>query len=215
MENNEINPLDYRLPAIITFTSAICALLFFGPPGAGWACAAIAALVAMPTKGRIIYAPKILPIYLVTLAMQYLHIGEEWLTGFAFHFPQEMGFDPWSDPAYMMMTGANLAIVTLGIFPLLAGSRTGTYAACFLSLLAIINGLAHPILAIVFAENWYFSGLVTAVPHLLLGMKMWIDIGSRAQAPASASTITPMRSRQPKRDGFATLRKQRLEQASK
>lgn len=164
---------DRLAPYVIAIASAVGSLLYMGPAGAGWAATALATLITLPAHGRVIYFTDIKRPYIAALIMQYLHIFEEWQTNFAGAFPPGLGYAPWQHNDYMIMTGVNLAIVTVGLIPLLMGTRIGTYVACFMALLGIVNGIAHPILAILFADGWYFSGLITAVPHLALGFWLW------------------------------------------
>ena len=188
MTNTVLQKIDHYTPLAIAISYASIAVIFMGPAGAGWAATVIAAWLAMPSPNRNIHFGDIGHAYIPTLIIQYLHIWEELQTGFGTEFPAKMGFTSWSESAYMAMTGGNLFIVTFGMFAIIAGTRTGTFVAGYLALIAFVNGAAHPILAIVFADNWYFPGLFTAIPQLGLGIWLWLTLAS---PPRPAHMVAP------------------------
>ena len=98
----------------------------------------------------------------MTLAIQSLHFGEEYATGFQRLFPQWLGLDSWSDIFFVAFNGAWIAIWALSILALKRRPipLAALIALWFLGLAAIANGVGHPLLAL--ANRGYFPGLVTA-----------------------------------------------------
>jgi hypothetical protein len=94
------------------------------------------------------------------VAAQAAHFCEEWLSGFPDRFPALLGLTPWP-PAFFV--AFNLAWLAAWIFVLvrpLVWPRFTLFALWFLALAGLINGVAHPLLAL--AAGAYFPGLWTA-----------------------------------------------------
>jgi len=111
--------------------------------------------------------PRFLLVSSVTTATQALHFVEEWQTGFAVAFPGAFGL-----PAIPQTVFVTFNVVWLGIWLLaITGVRRGVSIALwplwFLGLAAVLNGIAHPVLAL--RLGTYFPGLVSAPVLGVLG----------------------------------------------
>ena len=107
----------------------------------------------------------------ITTVIQAAHFAEEWSTGFHIQFPALMGLDPM--PLFFFVP-FNTAWIVIWIvsMPLLGrGNRPAFFAAWFLALAAMLNGVAHPLMAI--AAGGYFPGLITSPFIGVAGLILW------------------------------------------
>ncbi|MEQ9563827.1 MAG: HXXEE domain-containing protein, partial [Woeseiaceae bacterium] len=95
-----------------------------------------------------------------TVAVQAVHFTEELVTGFPVAFPALFGLPPVSYTYFIVFNLAWLAIWVASIPGLRLGQRATYFAAWFLGIAGIINGLGHPALAIY--VKGYFPGLLSA-----------------------------------------------------
>ena len=99
---------------------------------------------------------------LLALALQAAHAGEEYATGFHLRFPALLGLDPWSGAFFLSFNAAWVSAWILATWRI--GRRPPPRAALillwFLGIAGLVNGLAHPALALF--SGGYFPGLVTA-----------------------------------------------------
>jgi hypothetical protein len=159
----------------------------FGLPGELVSLAFLAILLAaafVVAGGRERPDPaRALPPACLALALQALHVGEEFGTGFQWRAPALFGLPPWS-PAYFVWV--NLAAIALWLLALrsLALGRTPLPAATllwFLAIASIGNAVWHPVATL--ATGAYFPGTVTA---LLLGAAGYRLAGALTASPKSA-----------------------------
>ena len=105
-----------------------------------------------------------IPAACVTLALQALHVAEEFATGFHHRLPALLGLDPWSGVFFLSFNCAWLTIWALAIGAI--ATRRFLFAArvalLFLALAACGNGLWHPALSLATAA--YFPGTASALP---------------------------------------------------
>jgi len=121
---------------------------------------------------------------LVTLAMQALHFTEEYSTGFATAFPMRLGLAPWSDTFFIVF---NVGWIALWAFAIATADRLPRAAAVllwFLAIAAIVNGVAHPLLAV--AAKGYFPGLWTAPVLGLAGLWLAKNLRRATHVPRPA-----------------------------
>jgi hypothetical protein len=119
----------------------------------------------------------------VATAVQAAHFGEEWATGFHQRFPALFGLEPMPVAAFVTFNVAWIVIWTLSI-PLLRGARTAAFvAAWFLALAGMLNGVAHPLLAVM--SGGYFPGLVTSPLIGLACIGLWRRLRGATSAAAS------------------------------
>ena len=118
----------------------------------------------------------------IATAIQAVHVVEEWATGFHVRFPALFGLE--SIPLSLFV-GFNLAWIVFWIasVPLIPrGRRPAFFAAWFLAIAGMLNGVAHPLLAV--ASGGYFPGLVTSPAIGIAGVFLWLRL--RAATAESA-----------------------------
>jgi hypothetical protein len=104
----------------------------------------------------------------VCLIVQALHFIEESVTGFHAQFPRLLGLPPWPTWFFIAFNVFWLAIWALAARRLGTGRRLAWFAVWFLGIAMVLNGLAHPLLAL---RVWgYFPGLITAIPVGVAGL---------------------------------------------
>ncbi|HEX6748345.1 MAG TPA: hypothetical protein VF092_13700 [Longimicrobium sp.] len=96
----------------------------------------------------------------ITIALQAGHFGEELETGFARRFPELLGLAPWPDLFFVLFNVFWLAIWTMSVPALFARRRAALFPLWFLGIAGVVNGIAHPLLAI--RAGSYFPGLYTS-----------------------------------------------------
>ena len=125
--------------------------------------------------------------FVTAIVLQALHFGEEAATGFHIQFPAVFGLEPM---AFYGFFAFNLGwiVILIASVPGLGIGRTGArFAAWFLCLAAITNGIAHPALA--FIAQGYFPGLFTSPLLGLAGVQLFRRL---RQLQAGAETgVTP------------------------
>jgi Protein of unknown function with HXXEE motif len=125
---------------------------------------AAAAFIAFQRRERLPTPATILPIGCVTVAIQAVHVAEEFLTGFQTRIPLLLGMEPWSSGFFVSF---NLAWIALWSLALAAAARgrlglPAMTALWFLGLAAVGNAIWHPALSLV--TGGYFPGTLTALP---------------------------------------------------
>lgn len=120
------------------------------------------------------------------LALQTLHFAEEWRGGFSERFPEALGLALWPN---WFFGGFNVFWLCLWAWAIMAGAARypARVALWFLTLAAIANGVAHPLLTL--AVGGYFPGLYTA-PFLGLG-GVWLAMRLGRRRSASGAFKTP------------------------
>ncbi len=113
--------------------------------------------------------------------IQCVHFAEEWATGFHVHFPALLGLEPMP---LSFFVGFNLAWIAAWVVsvPLLRSAQPlAFFAAWFLAIAGMLNGVAHPLLAL--TSGGYFPGLITSPAIGLAGILLWRQL-HRATAHA-------------------------------
>jgi hypothetical protein len=122
----------------------------------------------------------------VAIGIQVVHLGEEAATGFHEAFPAMFGLSPIPFGLFVAFNLLWVGIWSASVVGVRTARPAAYFAAWFLALAGIANGVAHPTLA--WAAGGYFPGLITspviAVACYRLGRQLW-----RAAAPASSSTV--------------------------
>lgn len=107
----------------------------------------------------------------IATVVQTAHFIEEWATGFHIRFPALFGLDPIPLSVFVAL---NLAWIVLWIvsIPLIRRARQAAFfAAWFLAIAGMVNGIAHPMLAI--RTGGYFPGLFSSPLIGLAGLFLW------------------------------------------
>ncbi len=92
--------------------------------------------------------------------IQSAHFLEEWATGFHVRFPALFGLEPMPLSFFVTFNVVWIAIWLGSIRPVRQGRNVAFFAAWFLALAGVLNGIAHPALAL--AAVGYFPGLITS-----------------------------------------------------
>jgi len=104
-------------------------------------------------------------------AIQSGHFAEEWVTGFNVRFPALFGLEPMPLSFFVVFNLTWIAIWIASV-PLLRSSRKlAFFAAWFLAIAGVLNGVAHPLMAV--ASGGYFPGLISSPFIGLVSIVLW------------------------------------------
>jgi len=120
----------------------------------------------------------------VTVAIQGAHFVEELATGFHVKFPALFGLPPMSSTFFIIFNLTWLAIWVASIPGLRLAQPAAYFAAWFLAIAAMLNGIAHPAMAIF--VGGYFPGLVTSPFIGVAGIWLWRCIYKATAVPKKA-----------------------------
>lgn len=120
----------------------------------------------------------------VATVIQGAHFLEEWATGFHIRFPALLGLDPMPVFFFVPLNLVWIAVWIVSVPFLRRGQTFAFFAAWFLGIAALLNGVAHPLMAI--ASGGYFPGLLTA-PFIGLAGVLLIKKLQTATAASSTS----------------------------
>lgn len=107
----------------------------------------------------------------IATAIQCVHFAEEWATGFHARFPALLGLEPMPLSLFVSFNIALIVIWIVSIPMIRIGQKPAFFTAWFLAIAAILNGVAHPTMAIV--SGGYFPGLITSPIIGLAGVLLW------------------------------------------
>jgi hypothetical protein len=112
---------------------------------------------------------RLMPLYFVSLAWQFVHFIEENQTGFRYRWPIEIfGAEPYGDKQYVAINVLSYALFILGGVALMVDRREFSLPAVFFAVMGVMfNGVQHPIYA--WMVKGYFPGLWTSSVDLVLG----------------------------------------------
>ena len=110
----------------------------------------------------------------LAIAAQGAHFAEEWATGFHIRFPALFGLPPMPLSFFVTFNLAWLVIWIVSVPFVRSARRPAFFAAWFLAIAAMMNGAAHPALAI--ASEGYFPGLITSPAIGLAGLWLWVRL---------------------------------------
>jgi hypothetical protein len=96
----------------------------------------------------------------VAVVLQGIHFGEEALTGLPERLGPLFGLPPMSYSFFVLFNLTWLGIWLASIKGLASRSSGAFFAAWFLAIAGVLNGIAHPLLAV--RTSGYFPGLVTS-----------------------------------------------------
>jgi hypothetical protein len=110
------------------------------------------------------------------LILQGAHFLEEDATRFYQRFPARLGLIPWSATFFVAFNLAWLLVWVLSALGLRSGARVVIFPLWFLAISMMVNGIAHPLLAVDAAG--YFPGLITAPMLGVAGAALWMRLVS-------------------------------------
>lgn len=108
------------------------------------------------------------------MALQAIHFAEEAATGFDARLGGLFGLGAIPQPLFVGFNVAWLAIWIASVPGVRAGSSPALFAAWFLAIAGMLNGVAHPLLAV--AAGGYFPGLYTAPVVGAVCLWLWIRL---------------------------------------
>ncbi len=120
----------------------------------------------------------------LAISAQGLHFLEELSTGFFLRFPAELGLSSWSRGFFIGFNGVWLAIWIVAALGVRVGVKVALVPLWFLALALIVNGVAHPILAL--RAGGYFPGLVTSPVVGIAGALLAIQLLRLTEVPVPA-----------------------------
>ena len=113
-------------------------------------------------------------LFLVGVAAHCTHFLEEFVTRFQVRFPALLGLPAWSENFFVCFNLAWLTIWVLSAIGLQMRFRIALFPIWFFAIAAIMNGIAHPVLAIL--AGGYFPGLITSPVVGVLGVLLWLNL---------------------------------------
>ena len=123
--------------------------------------------VALGRRGQAAAGGRVLPTAAATLALQALHVAEEFATGFHVVGPRAIGLPSWPPEMFVSVNLAAIAVwcMVLRIFALGRSSLLPTALLWFLALMGMGHAVIHAGLSIM--NRAYYPGTITGV---LLGI---------------------------------------------
>ena len=110
----------------------------------------------------------------LAVGVQSVHFGEEAATGFHYRLGELLGLPGIPLPVFVVFNLTWLGIWVASVPGLRSSRPAAFFAAWFLAIAGMINGIAHPILAI--AAGAYFPGLVTSPIVGAVSVWLWLRL---------------------------------------
>lgn len=116
---------------------------------------------------------RVLPIYLIALAVQFLHFTEEYLYGFDHRISELMaGMPPFNLNVFVTFNMVAYSLFILAGLGMYKGIRWAMIIVWFFVFGGVIgNAIWHPLLAL--RVGGYFPGLYTSFAYLIIGPILW------------------------------------------
>ena len=131
-------------------------------------------ILRRPVDGDLAGREQTARLFLLGLAVQCMHFMEEFLTHFQDRFPALLGLPPWSERFFVAFNLIWLSVWILSAIDLERAYRLALFPVWFFAIAAVVNGIAHPVLAAV--VHGYFPGLITAPVLGVLGVLLWLRL---------------------------------------
>lgn len=103
--------------------------------------------------------------------VQSAHFAEEWMSGFHVRFPALFGLEPMPLSFFVGFNLAWIAIWFASVSALRRAKKPAFFAAWFLAIAGMVNGIAHPAMAVV--SGGYFPGLISSPFIGLVCVLLW------------------------------------------
>jgi hypothetical protein len=110
-------------------------------------------------------------LFLIGVGARSLHFMEEFITRFQDRFPELLGFPAWPENVFVVFNLIWLSVWIFSAVGLQRGYRFALFPVWFFAIAAIMNGIAHPALAVV--ARGYFPGLISSPVLGVLGVLLW------------------------------------------
>lgn len=131
-------------------------------------------ILRRPVDGDLVGRERTARLFLIGLAAQCMHFMEEFVTRFQERFPTLLGLPAWSQNFFVVFNLIWLSVWILSAIGLRRGYRIALFPVWFFAIGAIVNGIAHPMLAVV--AQGYFPGLITSPVVGVLGVLLWLRL---------------------------------------
>lgn len=141
---------------------------------AGAVLALLLTILRRPVDGDLVGRERTVRLFLIGLAAQCMHFMEEFVTRFQDRFPALLGLPAWSQNFFVVFNLAWLSVWIVSAIGLRRGYRLALFPVWFFAIGAIVNGIAHPMLAVV--AQGYFPGLITSPIVGVLGVLLWLRL---------------------------------------
>jgi hypothetical protein len=114
-------------------------------------------------------AERVLPIYLIALAIQFLHFTEEYLYGFDYRVSELMaGMPPFKLNVFVTFNMVAYCLFILAALGIYKGVKFSMIIVWFFTLGGVIgNAIWHPLFAL--KVGGYFPGLYSSFAYLIIG----------------------------------------------
>jgi len=157
--------MNENLRSILTGTAGL---------SAGAIVALLLTILRRPVDGDLAGRERTARIFLIGVAAQCMHFMEEFVTRFQDRFPALLGLSAWSANFFVVFNLIWLCVWILSAIGLRKGYRLALFPVWFFAIGAMVNGIAHPILALV--AHGYFPGLITSPIVGVLGVLLWLRL---------------------------------------
>ena len=114
--------------------------------------------------------------------MQCIHFTEEALTGFHLKIGELFSIPSMPLSFFVLFNLIWISIWILSVFGLKSGDTLALFAAWFLSIAGMFNGVLHPLLSV--ASGSYFPGTVSAPLVGVASVVLWFKL-KRATVPST------------------------------
>ncbi len=115
----------------------------------------------------------------LAIVVQSVHFAEEAVTGFHQRLPALLELSAMPLSFFLLFNVTWLAIWVASVPGLRSGRPAAFFAAWFLAIAGLFNGIAHPLLAV--ASGGYFPGLVTSPFIAAAAAFLWIRLRRATQ----------------------------------
>ena len=122
----------------------------------------------------------------LAVAVQSVHFAEEAATGFHERLGGVFGLPGMDFSLFLAFNLMWLAIWVISIPGVRSARTPALFAAWFLAIAGMLNGIAHPLLALV--TGGYFPGLASSPLIAFASLWLWVKLRA-ATAPISVSTV--------------------------
>jgi hypothetical protein len=171
--------VDIALPVVIAI-AYIALFIKKGKPF--WYTFVPAMVVAVPCYFLTSYhhtpAPAhVLPIYLVALTVQFLHMGEEFATGFYWRWPEQIFHSPpMTETEHVVINMVSYAVFTIGALGIWYEIKWLMIIVWFVTLMGVVgNAIQHPIYCL--KVRGYFPGIYTSLLYWIVApilvVRLW------------------------------------------
>lgn len=182
--------LRVAVPSVAIAAVLIVCFAWVSPGSAMWWTFIPAMVIALglhlaSTARRAPDPARVLPIYLVAFAWQFLHFAEEFTGGFWIRWPLDVfGAFPMDLTFFVWGNMASYAAFAMGALAIYRGWRIPLLIAWFFAIMGTIgDGIGHVVYAIVTADP-LFPGTITGIGYLVIGPILVARMWRASRSPA-------------------------------